>query len=58
MNAKQIFMGVLLCGASYYFVFIKFWPVIEDALESPISIIGLLLAVGTLIFLVRKVIRS
>gem|GEM_PF-4643541 len=51
-------MGVLLCGALYYFVFIKFWPVIEEALESPVSIIGLLLVVGTLTLLVRKVLRS
>ncbi|NRB51184.1 MAG: hypothetical protein HRU41_26165 [Saprospiraceae bacterium] len=58
MNAKQIFMGLMLTGALIYFVFFKFWDVLEETVSNPISLIGFLMIATILFLLVRKVVRS
>ncbi len=58
MNAKQIFMGLLLTGALFYFVFFKFWDVLEEAVSNPLTLIGFLLIATILFLLVRRVVRS
>lgn len=58
MNAKQIFMGLMLTGALIYFVFFKYWDTVEDIISSPLSLITSLLVAAVLFLLVRRVVRS